>query len=234
MSATIATVDTASAISTIQIFQVTFQGLTFVLVLSGIWIAYNQFKLNRQQMKANHDWNRRSFTTAQIGSFAKDLFAIRDELDVLTSTDKKVIKSTNDKYINFSDRLNQNSPLDPDEVHSWVCERDSVGRIVPSKEGKNPPCKTSVNGEKIVNNIIKFINIYEQIGIAVKNGVYDEKIVIDTLKNPIKFNYKFYEKYIEHQIVDHQSTNYGSSFKWMYEKFWNGKTEEKRRNTDAD
>lgn len=232
--------------SIVPAIQAGLQGLTFIAVTTGIFIAFRQLKinntqlglsnsqleLNHTQLKANHDWNRRSFTISQIGIHSKELMAIRDELDILTNSSKSVIKSSNGEFINFTDRLNQEGPLDPDEVHAWVCAKDENGKHIPSKDGKNPPCKTSADGEKIVNNMLKFINIYEQIGIAVKNGVYDEKIVIDAFKNPIKFNYKFYEKYIEHRITEHHSANFGASFKWMYEKFWNGKIEEKRKNTE--
>ncbi|PHR57276.1 MAG: hypothetical protein COA44_06140 [Arcobacter sp.] len=189
--------------------------------------------INKRQLKANHDWNRRSFTTAEIGSISKNLMQIRDELDILTCSKKEIIKSTNGKYINFTDRINQQDPLTPDEVHGWVCETDDQGKHIPSKAGKNPPCKTSTDGEKIINQMIEFINIYEQIGIALKNEVFDETIVKDAFRNPIKNNYKFYEQYIEHQIQEHDAVNFGASFKWLYNFFWEEKVEGKRGKTDS-
>ena len=188
--------------------------------------------INKKQLNANHDWNRRSFTTAQINSISKELMQIRDELDILTCSTKKVIKSTNGKYINFTDRINQRDPLTPDEVHAWVCETDATGVHIPSKSGKNPPCKTSTDGEKIINKMLEFINMYEQIGIALRNEVFDERIIKDALKNPIKGNYKFYEKYIEHRVTEHDSVNFGASFKWLYEFYWNEDLESRRGKTN--
>ena len=191
-------------------------------------------KLHEKQLKANHDWNRRSFTLTQISIFAKDLMSIRDELDILMDPENKVIKSNNDAYINFTDRLNHDTPLSPDEVHSWVCEHDENGKNVLSKKGKNPPCKTSKNGEKIVNKMLKFINIYEEIGIAVKNGIFDEQTIIDAFKHPVKWNYEFYKDYIKHRREDpnHKDINFGKSFEWLYEHFWRKTPESKRMNAE--
>ena len=189
-------------------------------------------KNHTAQLKANHDWNRRSFTSTQINVFAKELMLIRDELDILTNPDNKIIKSNNDVYINFTDRLNHDTPLSPDEVHLWICEYDKDGKHILSKKGKNPPCKTSKNGEKIVNKMIEFINIYEEIGIAVKNGIFDEKTIIDAFKHPVKWNYEFYKNYIIHRQEEHKDMNFGKSFEWLYKHFWNKAPESKRMNAE--
>jgi hypothetical protein len=210
----------------------------------------NNLEASKKQLEKNHDWNRRSFTASSIATFSDELMKIRDELDLLTipsiptevsediskrldsSGALGIIMSNNGKYISFTDRINQSERLTPDEVHNWVCQRDGDGNHIPSKSGKNPPCKTSLNGEQIVNNIIKFINIYEQIGINLKNGIYDEETLKDAFKHPIKANYLFYKDYIEHRVNDHKDENFGATFKWLYEYFWNEKPEEKRPTSD--
>lgn len=207
------------------------------------------FEESQKQLKANHDWNRRSFTSSQISDIANELMSIRDELDILTlpktvsNKDDKgnnidgeqiigIIKSNNDKFINFTDRIHNGEALTADEVHLWVCEMDTNGKHIPAKSGKNPPCKTSLNGEIIVNSMIKFINIYEQMGISLQNGIYDEKTFCDAFKHPVKSNYLFYKEYIEHRISEHGDENFGASFKWLYEYLWVKSAEEKRKEAD--
>lgn len=195
------------------------------------------FIVAKKQLEANHDWNRRSFTSSQLKDFIKQLSSIRDELDRLTTPitviedingEKKevikneVIKNDESKFINFTDRLLLNKILTADEVHKWVCKEDpsNPSNYVKTAIGDGKPCKTTNNGEIIVNNLLEFISIYEQIAVALLNKVFDEQIVSDTLKHPIKKNYEFYKEYIQHRRDKHEDTNFAESFKQMYIKFW--------------
>ena len=207
-------------------------------------------ELHEKQLKANHDLNRRSFTSAQLKDFIKQLSAIRDELDRLTTPiktkecidgkDIEVIQNeiieNEGKFINFTDRLLlPNKPLTADEVHKWVCKEDAShpSGYEKTAKGDNKPCKTTKNGELIVNNLLEFISIYEQIAVGLLNKVFDEKIISDTLKHPIKHNYKFYKDYIQHRRDNHDDKNFAESFKQMYIKFWGEKlTGDGRKNTE--
>jgi len=190
----------------------------------------------KAQLDANHDWNRRSFTSAQLKDFVTKLSSIRDELDILTTPTKttecidgKTIETISNeiiehegKFINFTDRLLLNKVLTSDEVHKWVCKQDPKhpSGYEKTAKGDDTSCKTINNGEVIVNNLLEFISIYEQIAVGLLNKVFDEKIVIDTLKHPIKRNYEFYKEYIQHRRDKHKEKNFAESFKQMYIKFW--------------
>lgn len=202
----------------------------------------NSLAAQKKQLEANHDWNRRSFTSQQLKDFILQLSSIRDELDRLTTpkevievidgAEKKVMKNEMIKvkikddeitYINFTDRLLlPDRPLTADEVHEWVCKEKANSETGYEKtaKGDGKPCKTTNNGEVVINNLLEFISIYEQIAVALLNKVFDEQIVKDTLKHPIKRNYEFYKDYIQHRRNNHQDENLGESFKQMYIKFW--------------
>ena len=226
-------------------------GLTLAsMAISTIAIIISS-NLHKKQLEANHDWNRRSFTSSQLKDFIKQLSSIRDELDRLTTpiiviednngekkeiTKNEVIKNEEGKFINFTDRLLLNKILTADEVHKWVCKEDKANSSGYEKtaKGDGKPCKTTNNGEIIVNNLLEFISIYEQIAVALLNKVFDEQIVSDMLKHPIKKNYEFYKDYIQHRRDNHDDTNFAESFKQMYIKFWSESlTGDNRKKTEG-
>lgn len=226
---------------------VVFSSITAIIALMAVVV---NIYISRKQLKANHDWNRRSFTSSQLKDFISQLSSIRDELDRLTTPTettkcvdgKDVIITENEvieiegKFINYTDRLLlPNKPLTADEVHKWVCKEDSnhPSGYEKTAKGDNKPCKTTKNGELIVNNILEFISIYEQIAVGLLNKVFDEQIVADTLKHPIKHNYEFYKDYIQHRREKHDDVNFAESFKQMYIKFWGEKlTTDARKKTE--
>ncbi len=226
-------------------------GVSIVASAISVIAIVISFISSRNQLKANHDWNRRSFTTQQLKDFITRLSSIRDELDRLTTptittecvdgkmietTKNEVIKNDEGKFINFTDRLLLYKNLTSDEVHKWVCKGSPTSSSGYEKTavGDGKPCKTTNNGEIIVNNLLEFISIYEQIAIGLLNKVFDEKIICDTLKSPIKGNYEFYKEYIQHRRDKHQDDNFAESFKQMYIKFWGeALTGDERKKTEG-
>lgn len=178
----------------------------------------NSSNLHKKQLEANHDWNRRSFTTSFLKDVVNELSQTRKKLDELTCPSKQVIKDANGEYINFSTWREANKKLLPSTLHEWVCEEkdENYKRVA---KADYDPCITKQEREEIVINILHLINIYEQIAAALKNNVLDKDILLELMKNPIKSNYELWEDYIKHRIEVHHDINLGKSFKWIYEEF---------------
>ncbi|MDD3468094.1 MAG: hypothetical protein PHE67_13175 [Campylobacterales bacterium] len=190
---------------------------------------------NRKQLKANHDWNRRSFTTSFMKDIVNELSSTRKKLDELTCpSEKKVIKDASGEFINFSTWREANTKLMPNVLHEWVCnnkEQDESEYKRVAKADKTP-CITTREKEEIVINILHIVNLYEQIGSALKNNVLDEEIILDLMKNPIKSNYELFADYIKHRQDVHGDINLGKSFLWAYEKLNYEEKGAKRKGTE--
>ena len=144
----------------------------------------------------------------------------------MTSPEEKTIKDDNGTYINFTTWIEANKILLPKTLHEWVCEGEEEYKRV-AKADKNP-CVTTNDKEEIVTSILHIINIYEQIGVALKNDVIDKEILSNTFKAPIARNYTLFEEYMKHRIEDHGDINFGNSFKWVYEELHSSERDTQR------
>lgn len=218
--------------------------LSILVSTVAVWVAIhfnrkqleNSHELSMKQLKANHDWNRRSFTTSFMKDIVNELSSTRKKLDELTCpSTKKIIKDGKEEYINFSTWREANMKLLPTVLHEWVCEHktDDQGSYKRVSKADKEPCITTQEREEIVINILHIINIYEQIGSALKNNVFDQEIIIDLMKNPIKSNYELFEEYIKHRQDIHGDKNLGKSFAWAYNELNPKEQGAKREGTES-
>ncbi len=192
-----------------------------------------------KQLKANHDWNRRSLTITKLQELIEKLREYRMNLDRLT-TENKIIEF-HGKYISFTDRVNffgkhkDSQGLTADELHAWVCAKDDEEFDYIKDTSDNKVCKTTKVGEEIVHNILMIINTYESIATGVKHRVYDEEIVLDLLENGFSKNYDFFKMYIKHRREKHDAAMFAENFENFYKKIEKKKEDgvKERRPTDA-
>jgi len=154
-------------------------------------------------MKANQDFSKRSFTTTLIKDFVNDLNKTRKKLDELTAPKNKIIKDDAGTFINFTTWIEANKKLLPKTLHEWVCEENGQKEYKKVAKADYEPCITTKEKEEIVITILHMINIYEQIGVSLKNDVVDKDILSNTFKAPIKRTYELYSEYIQHRIDQH-------------------------------
>ena len=187
-----------------------------------------------RQLKANHDWNRRSLTMTHLQEQIEKLREYRLKLDELTT--KNQIIDHHGKYISFSDRVNyffykkhegEVSGVSPDEIHEWICEKDAE-----KIDGKI--CKMSETGEQIFHYILLIINTYEEIATGVKHKIYDKVLVLDLMKSVIYKNYQFFEMYIKHRRKYHDNSTFAQNFEELYNEIHKEKekSSEARKATD--
>jgi hypothetical protein len=179
-------------------------------------------------MEANQDFSKRSFTTTLIKDFVNNLNEARKKLDELTAPEKEVIKDDAGTFINFTTWIEANKKLLPKTLHEWVCEEDGQKEYKKVAKADYDPCVTTKEKEEIVITILHIINIYEQIGISLKNDVVDSEILSNTFKAPIKRNYELYNEYIQHRIEQHGDENFGKYFKWAYEELYKDERDTQR------
>ena len=169
-------------------------------------------------MEANQDFSKRSFTTILIKNFVNDLNKTRKKLDELTAPENKIIKDDAGTFINFTTWIEANKKLLPKTLHEWVCEENGQQEYKKVAKADYDPCVTTKEKEEIVITILHMINIYEQIGISLKNDVVDRDILSNTFKAPIKRTYELYNEYIQHRVEQHGDENFGKYFKWAYDE----------------
>lgn len=136
-----------------------------------------------------------------------------DEIDkILTNIQKnRVILN---QHIDFTNRTKTDIPLDPyQEIHQWICERDKNGNLIIENDKQ---CKMSKNGKEIRTALISIVNSYEQLAIGVYYGAIDEDMAYNAMGYLVRKNYRLFEKYIQHQRVDHKNIDAWEFFEWLY------------------
>lgn len=214
-----------------------------IIKLLMLFVALAAVAFGWKQLKANHDWNRRSMTILELYKIIGNLRKYRMKLDELTA-EKEIIKFK-DRYVSFSERYNffrkyadDEHPLTSDEFHQWVCSKESSEKVfsnIQDRSGEKKICKTTATGELIVHYVLQIINTYEEIATGVHHRVYDEDIVLDLLEHAIVRNFEFFKPYIAHRRDKHDGKEYAKRWEELYIRILKKgeKKKEKRPPTDA-
>ncbi len=192
---------------------------------------YESLAKQEKILKANHDWNRRSFSIDYLGKSIEKIQSVRKELNELTS--KVHIKGDENNILSFSDRFIRGNALTEEEIHNWICEWDKDKGEFIKEKADGDDFKLTEDGDKIRILLITLLNTYETIGSAMENRVLDKEVVISLMKGPITSNYKFFILWIKHLRKKHGLKNAGKNFKDLYKiinpkkkKILRNKTEE--------
>ena len=188
---------------------------------------YEALEKQEKILKANHDWNRRSFSIDYLGKSIEKIQSVRKELNELTS--KIHIKGDENNILSFSDRFIRGNALTEEEIHNWICEWDKEKKEFIKEKADGEDFKLTEEGDKIRILLITLLNTYETIGSAMENRVLDKEVVISLMKGPITSNYKFFILWIKHLRKKHGLKNAGKNFKDLY-KTINPKKEKELRN----
>ncbi len=124
----------------------------------------------KEQLKANHDWNRRQLVLTELMS----------NRDSLTSA----IKSLNNS-INYREQKDSYSLA---EIHKALCNDDNYER--------NP--SLTDDGKKVKHHIFIILNYFEYFAVGLKNKVFNEKVLKDSIKGSLLKANKVFGSYIEH------------------------------------
>jgi len=171
-------------------------------------------KNHTEQLKASHDWNRRSFSVTYLNGVIEKIQDTRKELNKLTS--KIAIGGDKSNKMSFSDRFLRGNALTEEEVHDWICEWDIEKKAFVKEKADGDSFKLTENGDKIRIHLITLINIYETVGSAIKNRILDEDVLQSLMRGPISANYIFFEQWIKHLRNKHGLKNAGKNFEELY------------------
>ena len=204
--------------------------ISVIAVIIGYYANKKSHEESRKQLKANHDWNRRSFTINYMSTCIEQIQTLRKELNKLTS--EVHIRGNEENILSFSDRFIRGNALTETEIHDWICEWDSIKNEFIKEKADGETFKLTKKGDKIRISLIKLINTYETIGSALKNKVLDEEVVESLMKGPIIANYRFFNLYIEHMRNKHGLINAGKNFDYLHESINPKENKESRQKTD--
>ena len=132
-----------------------------------------------EQLKANHEWNRRQLGITELMS------------NRATLTD--AIRELNDNL----DYREQKDAYSLAEIHNALCDVED--------HEANPPL--SENGKKIKHNIFAILNHYEYFAVGIKDKVFSEKVIKDSIRGSLIKANKVFGAYIEHLRSDKHGGN---------------------------
>lgn len=156
------------------------QSLANIVIAIGVFLAFMQLKHNKEELKSNHDWNRRQLALTEIIKHRKDV----------TESIKKLNSS-----INYRERKNAYSL---NEIHKHLCGNECFdGNMLSATE----------NGGEIKHNIFIILNYYEYLCIGIENGVFDETIIKDSIKGALLKANKLFGEYISHLRTERHTGN---------------------------
>ena len=139
------------------------------------------------QLKANHDWNRRSTALLETEK-NKDKYL--EALSYLYSLDSLDIEHRKDAY-------------SVNEIHQAICELKEDGKTLKPKNRDTDEYDMTDTGKAIKKHLFDVFNYYEFLSTGVNNGVFDEKIVKDLQKSIMIRFYDLFKDYIIHHRNNH-------------------------------
>lgn len=92
------------------------------------------------------------------------------------------------------------------EIHQKICKKDGAGNLVVHhhlKTKKSQYVLDRQEGKLIRTAIVQHLNEFEYLACGVHQGVFDEGVVLDLLKDSLIKAYHIFYYYIEHMNVDH-------------------------------
>lgn len=187
----------------------------FIAGCVAAYIAIKQLHQNAQKNESDSKWNTKYLAYTQINEHVKHLEEKRTLLDELTIKHNLIIY--NGKNISFSDIRNIKKQLQYEDIHNWVCKKDSNNNRIVSKVINNKNIyATTIHGAEILRAIISIINTYELIATGVKLKLLEKEIVFELLESSIYNNYYFFEDYINHKIEKHEASDFACNWKELY------------------
>ena len=156
------------------------QSLANLVIAIGVFFTFMQLKHNKEELKSNHDWNRRQLALTELVKHRKD---VTEAIRLLNSN------------IDYRERKNAYSL---NEIHKHLCDDESFdGNIL----------KMTDTGKEIKHNIFVILNYYEYLCIGIENRVFDESIIKDSIKGALIKANKLFGEYIEHLRTDRHTNN---------------------------
>ncbi|MDD2508699.1 MAG: DUF4760 domain-containing protein [Aliarcobacter skirrowii] len=156
------------------------QSLANLVIAIGVFFTFMQLKHNKEELKSNHDWNRRQLALTELIKHRKD---VTEAIRLLNSN------------IDYRERKNAYSL---NEIHKHLCDDESFdGNIL----------KMTDTGKEIKHNIFVILNYYEYLCIGIENRVFDESIIKDSIKGALIKANKLFGEYIEHLRTDRHTNN---------------------------
>lgn len=156
------------------------QSLANLVIAIGVFFTFMQLKHNKEELKSNHDWNRRQLALTELIKHRKD---VTEAIKLLNSN------------IDYRERKNAYSL---NEIHKHLCDNESFdGNIL----------KMTDTGKEIKHNIFVILNYYEYLCIGIENGVFDEPIIKDSIKGALIKANKLFGEYIQHLRTDRHTNN---------------------------
>ncbi len=192
------------------------QIFAFISVPISAFIALNQYKQTIRKNAKDEAWNSKYQAYVKINEYVKELESKRTLLDELTIKNKMILDSDG-KYISYSDRLSLKTPIKPDEIHKWVCEKnkDNQNEMVMLHQDKNL-CAMSEDGAKVVRALLSILNTYEMIAIGINEGLLNKEMVLKSIKKSIIFNFEIMQEYILHRRTKHNSKEFAVIWEKLY------------------
>lgn len=182
------------------------QAYANIIMVIGLVFAFiqirqgkKQLEQNKEQLKADHDWNRRQLALTELTGNRKD---VTESIRNLNSS------------INYREQKDSYSLK---ELHRFLCNDENF-------EGNN--LTLTDDGKEIKHNIFIILNYYEYLAIGIFNEVFDEKIVKDSVKGALIKADKLFGEYIKH-LRSEKHTNNPNLFKSLEDLANDWKNEDK-------
>lgn len=205
------TVDLKELVPTVQIF-------VFIFVPISALIAFNQFIQTIKKNKQDEQWNEKYQAYSKANEYVKELEIKRTLLDEII-VKNKMIKDSNGNYISFSDRLRTGTKLSPEEVHGWVCEKNTSDEVdIKKLDSDKDMCATSLHGAKVIRAILTIINTYEMIAIGIYEKILNKDMILEIMQKPIETNFEIMEDYIIHRRTKHENTTFAIKWEELYKE----------------
>ena len=172
------------------IFSILGSLISIVAVIASIYYNRKQLEksnerheslLEKQEdvLKANHEWNRRQLAITELISNRYHL--------------NESIKKLNEN-INYRE---QKGVYSLEEIHLALCGQ---------KDHENHPPLTE-EGKEIKHHIFAILNHYEYFAVGVKNKIFSEKVLKDSIKGALIKANRVFREYIVHLRTPKHSNN---------------------------
>ena len=145
-------------------------GLSVFASIISILVVVVSILINKKQLRANHEWNRRQLAITELMSNRYHL--------------NESIRELNES-INYRE---QKGAYSLEEIHTTLCnEKDHE---------KHPPL--TEKGKEIKHHIFAILNHYEYFAVGIKNKIFSEKVIKDSIRGALIKANRVFREYIVH------------------------------------
>lgn len=164
----------------IEIVKLILQSLTLVSIIGGTFLAYNSLKLNRKQLEANHDWNRRQLAATETNKVLSEITVILNSIDpIIQYTERKI-----------------SHPYSLEDIHKYFCKKDTNDHFIKSTDGRS----LIIDEDKryIRTGLVNILNKYDYLAGGILKQVFDETVVKNYTRGIIIKVFNVLKPYIIH------------------------------------